>query len=165
MYRQQTQVLPPHTYQSRWYTWPLDLRPIWYLYERADGAQRGILLLGNPVILWGGLVAVVACGWAWTDDGDRRPLGLALLWIFSLAIWAAIPKSLGFFYYYYLSTIWLCLAIPAAFHHFRERTRHWDEAFLAVAFVLFLYFFPIRSAQALPSPEAFHRWTWFDSWV
>lgn len=165
MYGRQTQVLPPHVYQSRWYTWPFDIRPIWYLYEHADGAQRGILLIGNPAILWGGLVAVVACGWAWTDDGDRRPLAIALLWVFSLAIWAVIPKSLGFFYYYYPSTIWLCLALAAAFHHWRARARHWDEAFLAAAFVLFLYFFPILSAQALPSPESFHRWTWFDSWV
>ena len=165
MFHQQTQVLPSHTYQSAWWTWPFDIRPIWYLYERADGAQRGIILLGNPVVMWGGLAAVIACGWAWTDEGDRRPLAIALLWVFSLAIWAAIPKSLGFFYYYYLSSIWLCLAIAAAFDHWRARLRHWDEAFLAGAFVLFLYFFPILSAQALPSPEAFHRWTWFDSWV
>jgi dolichyl-phosphate-mannose-protein mannosyltransferase len=165
MFHRQTQVLPPHVYQSRWYTWPFDIRPIWYLYERADGAQRGILLIGNPAVLWGGLVAVAACGWAWTDHGDRRPLAIALLWVFSLAIWAAIPKSLGFFYYYYLSSIWLCLAIAAAFHHFRERARHWDAVFLATAFALFLYFFPILSAQALSGPGAFHRWTWFESWV
>ena len=165
MFRQQTQVLAPHTYQSRWWTWPFDIRPIWYLYERADGAQRGILMIGNPAVMWGGLVAVVACGWAWVEDGDRRPLALALLWVFSLAIWAAIPKSLGFFYYYYLSSIWLCLAIAAAFDHWRVRARHLDAAFLVGALALFLYFFPILSAQALPSPDAFHRWTWFKSWV
>ena len=165
MYRQQTQVLPPHTYQSRWWTWPLDLRPIWYLYEPADGAQRGILLLGNPVVMWGGLVAVVACGWAWVETGDRRPLAASLLWLFSLAIWAAIPKSLGFYYYYYPSTIFLCLALACAFDHWRMRLPHWDEAVLAAAAVLFVWFFPILSAQALASPDAFHRWTWFDSWI
>jgi dolichyl-phosphate-mannose-protein mannosyltransferase len=41
MYLQQTQVLPAHIYQSSWWTWPLMIRPIWYLYERVDGAQRG----------------------------------------------------------------------------------------------------------------------------
>jgi len=165
MYARQTQILPNHTYQSAWWSWPLDLRPVWYLYERADGAQRGILMIGNPVVMWGGLAAVVACGWAWVEDGDRRPLALALVWVFSLAIWAAIPKSLGFFYYYYLSSIWLAVAIAAAFHHWRARLRHWDAAFVAAAAALFLYFFPILSAQALPSPDAFHRWTWLKSWV
>lgn len=29
MYGQQTQVLPHHTYQSHWWSWPLMLRPIW----------------------------------------------------------------------------------------------------------------------------------------
>ena len=36
IYHQQTQVLSAHTYQSDWWTWPLDLRPIWYLYEPVD---------------------------------------------------------------------------------------------------------------------------------
>jgi dolichyl-phosphate-mannose-protein mannosyltransferase len=96
MYAQQTQVLPHHPYQSAWWSWPLMIRPIWYLYERADGAQRGILLLGNPAVLWGGLVAVAASAWAGMR-GDGRMLATAGLWAFSLAIWALIPKSLGFF--------------------------------------------------------------------
>lgn len=165
MFRQQTQVLAPHTYQSSWYSWPFDHRPIWYLYERADGAQRGILMIGNPLVMWSGLLAVIACGWAWVETGDRRPLGFALLWIFSLAIWALIPKSLGFYYYYYLSGIILCLVLAAAIDHWRARLAGWEEAFLAACAVVFLWFFPILSAQALSTPDAFRKWTWFDSWV
>jgi dolichyl-phosphate-mannose-protein mannosyltransferase len=55
MFKLQEQVLPPHTYQSSWEGWVLMIRPIWYLYEPVDGAQRGILFVGNPVIMWGGL--------------------------------------------------------------------------------------------------------------
>ena len=54
MYHQQTQILPSHPYQSSWWSWPFMVRPIWYLYERADGAQRGVLLIGNLAILYGG---------------------------------------------------------------------------------------------------------------
>ena len=64
MYFEQTQVLQPHPYQSSWWTWPLDIRPIWYLYEPVDGAVRSILMLGNPVVMWGGLIAVLACLYA-----------------------------------------------------------------------------------------------------
>ena len=165
MYRQQTQILPPHTYQSTWWTWPLDLRPIWYLYEPADGAQRGVLMLGNPAVMWGGLVAVVACLAAWLRDGDARAGGVALLWVGSIAMWAIIPKSLGFFYYYYLSSIWLALAIAAMFDHWRVRLRYWDEGFLALTGVMFVHFYPILSAAALRGPTAFRHWTWFASWV
>ncbi len=165
MYARQTQVLPPHTYQSGWWTWPLDKRAIWYLYEFVDGAQRGILLIGNPVILWGGLVAVAACQWGWIRSGDPRLLAAAMLWVASLAMWALIPKSLGFFYYYYLSSIFLCIAIAAAFHYWRDRLKYWDAGFALLAFGVFVYFFPILSAQALPGPDAFHGWMWLPGWV
>ena len=164
MYREQTQVLPAHTYQSRWWTWPLDLRPIWYLYEPADGAQRGILMIGNPAVMWGGLVAVLACAIGWLRTRAVAVGAAAILWLFSIAIWAAIPKSLGFFYYYYLSSIWLPIAIAVAFDRLGGRFRKWDEAFLALSVALFVLFYPIIAATALPDPQAFNRWMWFDGW-
>ncbi|MGP7794564.1 phospholipid carrier-dependent glycosyltransferase [Sphingomonas sp. CLY1604] len=165
MYRQQTQVLPPHTYQSSWWTWPMDWRPVWYFYEPADGAQRGVLMLGNPVVMWGGLVAVLACLFAWLRGRDGKAGGVALLWIGSVAMWAIIPKSLGFYYYYYLSSIWLAIVIAAALDHWRVRLRYWDEAILMAAAVLFVHFYPILSAAALRGPGSFHRWMWLKSWV
>lgn len=164
MYARQTQVLAAHPYQSAWWTWPFDWRPIWYLYEPVDGAQRGVLMLGNPVVMWGGLVAVVACLYAWRR-GNAQAGGVALLWIASVAMWALIPKSLGFFYYYYLSSIWLCGAIAAAFDQWRTRLRYWDEAFLAAAAVLFVHFYPILAATALKGPESFKGWMWLNSWI
>ncbi|WP_267393946.1 phospholipid carrier-dependent glycosyltransferase [Sphingomonas sp. GC_Shp_1] len=170
MYAQQTQVLPPHTYQSSWWSWPLDLRPIWYLYEPADGAQRGILMLGNPVVIWGGLVAVLLCLTNWVR-ARRTPTtatasgAAAALWIASLAMWAIIPKSLGFFYYYYLSSIWLGIVIAVALDHWRARLGDWDEAVLLAAAVLFVHFYPIIAATPLAAPGSFHRWMWLKSWV
>ncbi|GGB36692.1 dolichyl-phosphate-mannose--protein mannosyltransferase [Sphingomonas metalli] len=164
MFQQQTQVLPPHTYQSSWWSWPLDIRPIWYLYEPVDGAQRGILLVGNPVVLWGGLVAVAACLIGWLRIRDVRLGCAAGLWIAGFGIWPAIPKSLGFFYYYYLPSIWLGIAIAVAFDHWRVRLRYWDEAFLMLAAGLFIHFYPILSAAPLAGPRSFERWMWFSSW-
>ncbi|PAX09417.1 glycosyltransferase family 39 protein [Sphingomonas lenta] len=166
MYQLQTQVLSPHTYQSQWWSWPLLLRPIWYLYEPVDGAQRGILLVGNPAVMWGGLIAVAACAWAFLRDRDWKLGGAAALWIGSYGVWAIIPKSLGFFYYYYLPSIFLSIALAAAAHRYmRGKLESWDESFLALAAGLFLYFYPILSADALPNPGAFRRWTWFETWV
>ncbi len=165
MYRQQTQVLPPHTYQSGWWTWPLDIRPIWYLYEPVDGAQRGILMLGNPAIMWGGLIAVVACLWAWARDRNARLGAIAAIWVGGFAVWAIIPKSLGFFYYYYLPSIWLPIVIAAAFDHYaRGKLRYWDEGFLTLSAVLFVHFYPIIAATALSGPPAFQRWMWLSTW-
>ncbi|MES3151021.1 phospholipid carrier-dependent glycosyltransferase [Sphingomonas faeni] len=169
MLARQTQVLPQHTYQSSWWTWPLMIRPIWYLYEPVDGAQRGVLMLGNPAVMWGGLVAVALCLWGAVRERSAT-LGVAAgLWIGSYAMWAIIPKSIGFFYYYYLSSIWLAVAIAVALDHYgrsprRSQRRTWDEAFLGIAAGLFVYFYPILSAAALPGPRAFVKWMWFSTW-
>ncbi|MFD1786546.1 glycosyltransferase family 39 protein [Sphingomonas floccifaciens] len=162
MYLQQTQVLSPHPYQSSWIGWPFDARPIWYLYEPVDGAVRGILYLGNPAIMWGALIAIVWLGVHWLRTGSRAAAGVAMLWAGSLGIWAVIPKSLGFYYYYYPSSIFACIALAAAFHLAGARLCLFWFAVLATA--LFLYFYPIISAAALPNAQAFNRWMWFDSW-
>lgn len=169
MLRQQTQVLPHHTYQSAWWSWPLVIRPIWYLYEPAEGAQRGVLMLGNPAVMWGGLVAVAACLWAAVRErrqpGAAALAGVAALWLGGWGMWALIPKSLGFFYYYYLPSLWLPVALAAAADRFaRGRRQGWDEAYLALCAGLFVYFFPIISAAPLSGPGAFQHWMWFSTW-
>ncbi len=165
MYQRQTQRLPAHTYQSTWWTWPLLLRPIWYLYEPVDGAQRGILLLGNPAVMWGGLVAILALYRGWVKTGALRLLAPAALWTFSVAIFAIIPKSLGFYYYYYPASVLLCIAIAVALDHWRTAIGRWAELYLLLVFALWLYFLPVLTAAPLANPAAFHRWTWFPGWV
>jgi dolichyl-phosphate-mannose--protein O-mannosyl transferase len=163
MWALQTQKLAAHPYQSSWWSWPLMLRPIWYFYEPDMGAQRGVLLIGNPVIMWGGLVAVVACWWAGLRHGARRTLAVAALWTASLLVWAIIPKSLGFYYYYYLPGIFLCLVIPVAFERYDTR-RRWDDWYAGASLIAFGYFYPILSAAPLSGPGSFAYWMWFDSW-
>ncbi len=166
MYARQTQVLPLHPYQSSWWTWAFDLRPIWYMYESVDGAQRGVLMLGNPAVMWGGLVAVAACLAAAVRHRDAKLGAVAALWTGSYAVWAIIPKSLGFFYYYYLPSIWLAVVIAAALHRFgRGRLRGLEDGVALLAAMLFGWFYPILSAAALGDSQAFRRWLWFDSWL
>lgn len=165
MWKLQTQVLTPHNYQSDWWSWPLMIRPIWYFYEPDQGATRGVLLIGNPAIMWGGLVAVAACWWAGLRDKASAPLAAAMLWTVSFGVWAVIPKSLGFYYYYYLPGIILSVVLAVAFQHYAARVKRNDEWYLVLCIGLFAYFYPILSALALPSSRGFERWIWFPSWA
>ena len=165
MYQRQTLVLPPHTYQAAWYGWPLMLRPIWYLYEPVDGTQRGILMIGNPAVMWGGLIAVAACLYGWIRTGSARLLAPAMLWALALGMFAVIPKSLGFYYYYYPAGVFLSVALAVAIDHWRAALGAWVEVYLLLAFALALYFLPVLSAEPLAHAGAFSRWTWFARWV
>lgn len=164
--RLQTQQLSPHPYESQWWSWPVIGRPIWYLYERVEGVMRGVLFIGNPAIMWGGLVAAVACLWTGLRRHDGALLLVAGLFLFSWLVFAVIPKKIGFYYYYYMPALFLCLALAGALH--RLCTGRWTNwlppVFLGVAAALFYYFYPVLAARPLADEGAFAHWTWLESW-
>ncbi|MEQ8772816.1 MAG: phospholipid carrier-dependent glycosyltransferase, partial [Erythrobacter sp.] len=65
----QKSVMAPHNYQSTWPQWVTNTRGIWYLYEFADGAQRGVLLIGNPLTM---LLGLPALAWSAATGFCRR---------------------------------------------------------------------------------------------
>ena len=165
--RLQTQALSPHPYESQWWQWPWIGRPIWYLYERVDGVMRGVLFLGNPAVMWGGLVAIAACLAGGLRRREPALLLIAGLFLFGWLIFAIIPKKIGFYYYYYIPALILPLALAAAFHRFCHGPRiGWlPPIFIGVAAALFANFYPVLSARPLGSDDAFKQWTWFDAWT
>ena len=162
MYRAQTQAYPPHPYQSPAWSWPLDLRPIWYLYEPVDGVWRAVLLVGNPVVFWAGLAALAGClalGLARRSAELLAPVGL---WAASYGILLLIPKKIGFLYYYLLPSLFLGFAIVALAEAIKRR---WlAELLLVAATVAFAYFYPVLSAAPLEGGKAFNRYLLLPSW-
>ncbi|MBI2009684.1 MAG: glycosyltransferase family 39 protein [Candidatus Chisholmbacteria bacterium] len=59
MYWYHTRLVATHDYSSPWWSWPLLLRPVWYYVDYAENQIANIYALGNPIIFWGGLVAVL----------------------------------------------------------------------------------------------------------
>jgi dolichyl-phosphate-mannose--protein O-mannosyl transferase len=87
-----------------WYKWPLNAAP-----------QRGLsYLLGNPVVAWGGVVALLFCLWRFWKT-VALPEGLVLL-LFSANFfqWAVTPEKGLLYYYYYPAILMLGVAIAVA---------------------------------------------------
>ncbi|MCT2398666.1 phospholipid carrier-dependent glycosyltransferase [Novosphingobium mangrovi (ex Huang et al. 2023)] len=156
--------LAPHPYQSSWWQWPLMLRPIWYLFEKREGAYQAVLLVGNPVLYWSGLLAGLAILSGWMKSRSGAAIGCTALFAGSVLMWAVIPKQIGFFYYYNFSAIILCFVAVAflmALGSRGERMLHWYVSASALAF---LYFLPIISASQLPTDDTWTQWVWMKSW-
>lgn len=166
MLRLQSSPMGSHPYQSRWWQWVLDLRPIWYFYEPVAGVQRGVLFIGNPAICWGGLVALAASVWAGLRQKAQPLLLPVLLWAGPLLFFVIAPKPTQFYYHYFLSSLMLCVASAGALDHFfwsrGKRLVPW--LVIGLAGLVFLEFYPIISAGALGDPQDFNRWMWLDSW-
>jgi len=89
---------------SPWYSWPLNLKP-----------QRSLsYLVGNPIITWAGLLALVLClRRLWKSIS--LPEGLVLLlFAANFLQWAVTPQSGLYYYYYYPCVMILGVAIAVA---------------------------------------------------
>lgn len=168
MLKLQDSVVKPHPYRSYWYQWVGNWRAVWYLYQPVDGAQRGIVLIGNPFTMLAGLPAL---GWAlWAGLRKRRwdALGFAVLYLVSLLFWALSGKPVQFYYHYLLPGTFLMICLALALDEVWKRRDRWRwlaPAALAVSAGMFLYFYPIISAGKLCCGRpSFTQWMWLRSW-
>ena len=80
MFRYHSQLTATHPFESRWYTWPLILRPVWYYMGTLlpEGTVASIAVLGNPIVWWGGLAGCSGppCGCPAPDPGRGFHAGL-----------------------------------------------------------------------------------------
>jgi dolichyl-phosphate-mannose-protein mannosyltransferase len=163
MYRLQTQVLAPHTYQSGWGTWPFLLRPVWYLFEDYYGGQRCILMLANPATAAMGLLGTAIAIARWWRTHDQRQALAAGMWLFAWGVFALIPKSIGFAYYFVPASLLLAVATAGALHRLDGRARGAMIAAVGIAALGFAWFLPVYSGGRLEI-GAYERLMWLDSW-
>jgi len=164
MIQLQDSVVQPHPYQSLWYQWMFDWRAIWFLYENVDGAQRGVLLVGNPLTMLLGLVALVWAG-IHGSEGRRDALALFVLYAVSLGAWIITNKPVQFYYHYLLPGTFMMGMLALALDGLWQRGRRTIPLLVhGGSAALFAFFWPILSAAPLEGPQSFSHWMWLDSW-
>jgi dolichyl-phosphate-mannose-protein mannosyltransferase len=159
--------LPPplaRRYQSKWWTWPLMLRPMCYSFVSVQAGDsktvRDIIFLGNPLIMWGGLAACLWCLLRFLRHRRRADFLVLFFYAMFSACWAAVPPRTMFYYYYYPAALALSLVWVVAL----DRSPALRCAVLALAGGLFLYFLPVISMASIPY-DAWMSRMWFRSWI
>ena len=164
----QASVTRAHPYQTHWYQWMIDWRGIWYLYEKVDGAQRGVIMLGNPLTMLAGLPALLWCAWAGIRRQRADALAAVVFYAASLGLWLVPGKPVQFYYHYLLPGSFLMAALALALDALwqaRSRCRWTAPMLMASSLAIFGWFYPILSAAPLHHGTAsFAHWMWLDSW-
>ncbi|MDR7556467.1 MAG: phospholipid carrier-dependent glycosyltransferase [Armatimonadota bacterium] len=153
-----------HPYQSAWWSWPLLLRPIWYDYrEVAPELARGVLAIGNPVVWWAGLPALLAAAVA----AARRSVPDAAVLVGFACAWgqyAFIPRVL-FLYHFLLAVPFLVVAVARGLRRVRAAAGDGPVlVYLALAAGWLAAFVPLLTGQPITVPH-FRRLMWFGTWI
>ena len=165
IYEGQKRVVSSHPYMSSWTGWLIPIRPIWYAFDKegpGGAIVRGVFLVGNPLVMWSGLIALLVCFWDSLHAKNtisRWIVGLFLLFWLS---WAIIPRKIVFYYYYYPAAMMLTFSMAHFFSRFKLNRMRW--VYLGAVMFLFLWFFPVLSGMPIPT-ESFRQWMWLDSWI
>jgi dolichyl-phosphate-mannose-protein mannosyltransferase len=173
-----------HPYGSKWYSWPLMVRGVYYWEGNAltNGTQGNIYLLGNPLIWWGILFigAIIVSQW---DHLRQRlqPYYYGILFLFGAYLINWLPFSqiirVMFLYHYFyalcfsLALVVLLMGAAAGWMGHDEKFWHFPSIIsrnlyigvLVVALLGFLYFSPLSYGTPL-SPAALQQHMWLKTW-
>ena len=112
MYFYNSTLKATHPYSSKWYQWPLDKRPIWYWTETVNNKIADIYLIGNPVVWWSVLFAIIFSVFILPSEFLRKKLPsvwdtpwVVLLLGYFLNLLPFIFISRVAFLYHYLSSL------------------------------------------------------------
>ena len=170
IFQRNVTIAQPHPYMTGWAEWPILRRGVWYIFEGGPGDEtrptaQAILYLGNPLVLWSGLVALIPCLVGWLRQRRREAMIILAAYFAFWLVWAVLPRRVTFAYYYLPAAMVLSLALAYVFYRTRLDRWPWMRwLFLGAALAVFWHFLPISSAAVGVSLPRFNALMWLNSW-
>lgn len=156
-------LVATHPYSSRWWQWLLDLRPILYYLSYGDGTVSTIGAFVNPLLCWGGLLALPVLVYH-AVRRDRTALFLLVGYLAQVLPWVFISR-LTFEYHYFAATLFLVLALGYVFDRLRQRGYFGIVyAFTAASGALFALFYPVLTGVTVTRSYAWNVLKWLPDW-
>ena len=174
----------PHDYMSHPAGWLVLARPVSFFYESPKQGQPGcdvatcareVLALGNPVLWWGGIVALLVMVWLAVSRLDWRAGATLVAVGAGLLPWYHYSNRTIFSFYAVVFAPFLVMAValmlswvlgpPDASSLRRTLGATGVGMFLAVALVVFAALWPVLTAGVIPYQQWWDRLLNFAFWV
>lgn len=161
-------VHTPHPYESYWYQWIFDGRPILY-YRDLDvpGVKSLFASFNNPLVSWMGLLAFFGVAVQTVRRRCGRGLFILIAILSQFVPWLPIGRIL-FAYHYFPTVLFLCFAIAYLMDGMVERKRRGYRlavyGFTGYAVALYALFYPELIGLYVPNWYSQYLLRWFPSW-
>jgi dolichyl-phosphate-mannose-protein mannosyltransferase len=172
-----------HPYCANWYTWPLLMRPLAYYFKQyKPDYYYDVHAMGNPVLWWLALVAIVGSIWllykAVTTTSVRSlnlewtsvPLFMVVNYAANLLPWVPVTRCL--YIYHYMEAVLFAIMVLAWFVDvwLRSNSKLWQAVGLTTIFSVaasFVFWLPIFLGLSIEKTELSLRlWEfWIFHWI
>ena len=172
-----------HSYASNALSWPFQARPTSFFYDGFDGGggncgadscASAVTALGNPIIWWAGILAVLHQVWRWAAVRDWRSgavlVGIAAGWL----PWLLYLDRTIFTFYTVVISPFLVMAVAMSLGSIlgspgASTRRRRDGAIAAGAILLVMtaaawWFYPIWTGEVIPY-DSWRQRMWFSTWI
>jgi dolichyl-phosphate-mannose--protein O-mannosyl transferase len=163
--------------------WLVLARPVSYYYVSLKSGQQGctadscssaVLALGTPALWWLSVGALIFCVWLWIARRDWRASAVLAGVAATYLPWFHYTERTIFYFYAVAAAPFLVLAVtlllgyilgpPDATPRRRAIGAGIAGGIVLLIVVMFVYFYPIYSAQVIPYSD-WHSRMWFQSWI
>ncbi len=152
-----------HAYASKWYTWPIMERGIYY-WQDSQYPDKMIYLLGNPFVYWLSSLGLIVLLIFVIFKKDRSKTALFLLFGFLLNYlpFALITRPM-FLYHYFVALIFAIISLGYILDKIKDikKLKMIILVILTVFTISFIYFSPLTYGLA---SKDIHQRFWFSSW-
>ncbi len=166
MFSYHSQLVATHSYSSAWWQWILDARPILYFRDSSlgGGLKSSFAAFGNPIVWWGGFLAIISMGCRFVRFNDGKALFILIGYLSQIGPWILISRVV-FIYHYFPSVLFLVLALSHVLNTIWERRlgrfKHAVFGLTGSAVVLFGAFYPVLTG--VPASEVYTKY--FLRWI
>ncbi|WP_151208789.1 glycosyltransferase family 39 protein [Paenibacillus yonginensis] len=168
MYDYHSQLTATHPYSSQWWQWPFMKRPLW-LYNGPDlapGMKATMVTMGNPLIWWTGIFAILLTIWVSIKRRDRVMYSVWIAYLSVYIPWVLVPRY-TFIYHYFTMVPFMILGIVYMMKLGEERYTWFKKiriSYILLAALLFLLFYPALSGLTVSKAYIDNLLRWFPSW-
>lgn len=157
-----------HPYASRFWSWPLDFKPLSVYFWQKGAMSSSIVIMGNPLIFWSFIpVTLFLMYMVIHDKKDYRALFL-LGSMLSLYLPYALVSRISFIYYFYSITPFLILSICYAINKMLAIQKTWVPvvvySYIGITVLLFILFYPALAGIEFWRTYVTHALLWFATW-
>jgi len=165
MYKYHSSLESDHYFSSKWYTWPIAYKPVWYHNQIIDtNTRETISSVGNIVIWWFGIITTI---YLLLKLLIKKDINCFYLLITILSLW--IPYSLikreMFLYHYFPVLPFIILTITNFFKDLENKIKvdFIIMSYLVFVVIFFIIYYPIVSGTPI-SNNRIENLKLFSSW-